>query len=72
MSNYAGLSDNIRVNSAQAAAFLGIKASTLCVWRTTGRYNLSYIKVGRLVQYELGVLRQFLRNRTGVHTGEFK
>lgn len=47
-----------------AAAYLGIKATTLAMWRSTKRYPLPYIKVGRLVQYRKTHLDAFLTNRT--------
>lgn len=60
----------VQVDDKQAAAALGIKASTLSVWRSTGRYNLPYMKVGRLVRYRLSDLAEFLARRTSEHTGE--
>lgn len=47
-----------------AAAYLGIEASTLAMWRSTKRYPLTYIKVGRLVQYRKAHLDAFLALRT--------
>jgi len=60
----------VQVDDKQAAVALGIKASTLSVWRSTGRYNLPYLKVGRLVRYRLSDLAEFLARRTSEHTGE--
>ncbi len=60
----------VQVDDKQAAVALGIKASTLSVWRSTGRYNLPYMKVGRLVRYRLSDLADFLARRTSEHTGE--
>ncbi|HCA00441.1 MULTISPECIES: helix-turn-helix domain-containing protein [Stutzerimonas stutzeri subgroup] len=60
----------VQVDDKQAAVALGIKASTLSVWRSTGRYNLPYMKVGRLVRYRLSDLAEFLARRTSEHTGE--
>jgi hypothetical protein len=47
-----------------AAAFLGVSSGSLEVWRSTKRYNLKYIKVGRLVKYRLSDLEEFLNRRT--------
>jgi len=58
------------LDDKQAAAALGLKASTLSVWRSTGRYNLPYIKVGRLVRYRVSDLAEFMARRTACHTGE--
>lgn len=49
---------------AAAAAYLGIKESTLAVWRCTKRYPLSFVKVGRLVYYNKTALDAFLESRT--------
>ncbi len=47
-----------------AAKYLGVVENTLSVWRSTGRYNLPYIKVGRLVRYRLSDLQAFLVRHT--------
>lgn len=60
----------VQIDDKQAATALGIKASTLSVWRSTGRYNLPYLKVGRLVRYRLSDLAEFLARRTSDRTGE--
>jgi len=60
----------VSVNDKQAAEVLGVKASTLGHWRSVGRYDLQYMKVGRLVRYRLDDLAAFLANRTCTHTGE--
>ncbi|UVJ44295.1 helix-turn-helix domain-containing protein [Pseudomonas sp. LS1212] len=54
----------------QAAFAIDVKTSTLAVWRSTGRYNLPYLKVGRLVKYRISDLAEFLASRTANHTGE--
>lgn len=48
----------------KAAAFLQVKPETLQVWRSTKRYPLAYVKVGRLVRYRQSDLDAFLRVRT--------
>ncbi len=62
------VSDPIHSNSdlltqAEAASFLGLEAKTLAIWRSTKRYPLAYIKVGRLVRYYRADLLEFLENR---------
>lgn len=47
----------------QAADFLGVSVGTLEIWATTKRYNLPYIKVGRLVKYRLSDLERFIESR---------
>lgn len=51
------------LSEQQAAVHLGVKPSTLQVWRSTRRYPLAYIKVGRLVRYRLSALQAFLASR---------
>lgn len=52
-----------QINDKHAAEVLGVKVSTLTNWRTTGRYNLPYIKVGRLVRYRVTDLAAWIANR---------
>jgi len=58
------------LNDSQTAAILSVKPSTLSVWRSTGRVNLPFVKVGRLVRYKAGDIRIFIEKRTQSHTGE--
>ncbi len=60
----------VNVDDKQAAMALGVKPTTLAVWRSTGRYCLPYTKVGRLVRYRVADLAEFLARRTTSHTGE--
>ena len=53
----------------EAADYLGVTKGTLEVWASTGRYNLPYVKIGRLVKYRLGDLLDFIKSRTIEHTG---
>lgn len=48
----------------KAANYLGVTKHTLAVWRSTKRYGIPFIKVGRLVKYRKSVLDAFLENRT--------
>lgn len=52
----------------EAANILGLSEGTLMVWRSTGRYNLTYVKVGRRVMYKLSDVIQFIESRTQFHT----
>lgn len=58
------------LDEAAAAELLGIKRQTLSVWRSTGRYGLPYVKIGRCVRYRRSDLAKFLDDRTVTHTGE--
>lgn len=48
----------------EAAKYLGVTVCTLSVWRCVGRYNIPFIKVGRLVKYRKSALDAFLDRRT--------
>ena len=39
---------------------LGVTVGTLAVWRATKRYNLPYVKVGRLVRYRRSDITDFI------------
>ncbi|MBA2654418.1 MAG: helix-turn-helix domain-containing protein [Gammaproteobacteria bacterium] len=52
----------------EAAHILGISAGTLEVWRSTGRYDLRYIKVGRRVMYRAQDVQAFIEKRSMSHT----
>lgn len=58
----------VHIDDKQAADALGVKPTTLAVWRSTGRYSLPFLKVGRLVKYRLSDLAEFLARRTLSHT----
>jgi len=47
-----------------AADLLDVTPGTLSVWRSTGRYNLPFIKVGRKVRYRRTDLLAWLERRT--------
>ncbi|HNF92695.1 MAG TPA: helix-turn-helix domain-containing protein [Accumulibacter sp.] len=47
-----------------AARFLDNSPGTLSVWRSTGRYNLPFIKIGRNVRYRRADLEAWLAKRT--------
>lgn len=51
-------------DTAEAAEYIGVKENTLTVWRCVGRYDIEYIKVGRLVKYRKSALDAFLERRT--------
>lgn len=60
----------VNVDDKQAALALGVKPNTLAIWRSTGRYSLPFLKVGRLVKYRISDLAEFLYRRTASHTSE--
>lgn len=46
-----------------AADFLGLEPGTLAVWRCNKRYNLPFVKMGRLVKYRESDLLAFIESR---------
>lgn len=58
----------LQLNDRDAALVLGVKTSTLAAWRSTGRYQLRYIKVGRLIRYRVSDLADFLAKFTNTKT----
>lgn len=68
--NLDALPDSHLLDDIDAAAALGIAPGTLSVWRSVGRYNLKFSKIGRRVKYRVGDLREFIARRTATHTGQ--
>lgn len=48
----------------QAAEYLGLRPQTLAIWGMNGRYNLRFVKVGRLCKYRKSDLDKWLESRT--------
>lgn len=61
----------VLVNDITAGLILDTKPSTLAVWRSTGRYNLPFIKMGRRVRYRLSDLLAFIETRSATITPYF-
>lgn len=51
------------LDEAAAGAMLGVSPGTLSVWRSTGRYSLPFLKVGRKVRYRVSDLNAWLEKR---------
>lgn len=54
----------------EAAIYLGVAVQTLHNWRSTGRYRLPCLRVGRLVRYRRSDLDAWLESRKQHHTRE--
>lgn len=52
------------IDPAPAAKILGVAEGTLSVWRSTGRYGLPFVKVGRRVKYSRKAIEDWLESRT--------
>ena len=52
------------LNEVQAASILDTSVGTLQVWRSTGRYKIPFIKIGRNVRYKRADLEAWIESRT--------
>lgn len=52
----------------ETAKRLGILTKTLEVWRCTQRYDLPFVKVGRLVRYRENDIEAFIESRLQLQT----
>lgn len=48
----------------EAAAFIGFEPQTLAVWRSTGRHDLPFVRVGRSIRYRRADLEAWLDAHT--------
>ena len=55
---------NDLVGEVRAAEILDVSPGTLQVWRSTGRYGIPFVKVGRRVKYRLSALQAWIESRT--------
>jgi excisionase family DNA binding protein len=44
----------------EVADLFDVSPQTLASWRTTGRYDLPFLKIGRLVRYRASDVEEFL------------
>lgn len=58
------MADNDLVTSKEAARYLGVCPATIMKWRVRNRYNLPFIRIGRMCKYRLSDLAKFLENHT--------
>jgi excisionase family DNA binding protein len=57
-----------RLSNQEAASYLGLKPQTLDVWRSSGRYSLPFVKIGRRVFYRKSDLEAFIESRIQTKT----
>jgi excisionase family DNA binding protein len=48
----------------QAAAYLGIAVQTLAMWKWAKRYDLPFVKIGRLIKYRRSDLDAFIHRHS--------
>ena len=63
-SPHGDIMENNLLDEKQAAEFLTVKPETLSVWRSTGRYKIPFVKIGRRVRYRRADLDAWLESRT--------
>ena len=51
------------LTAEEVSDLLGVTTHTLAVWRCVGRYNLPYVKSGRLVRYRESDVHSFIEKR---------
>lgn len=51
------------IDDHAAAAMLDVSRGTLSVWRSTGRYSLPFVKIGRKVRYRRTDVLAWLEKR---------
>lgn len=56
--------DDSLLDTQGAAKFLKIPASTLVKWRSTGAFNVPYIKIGRACRYRKTDLINYIERHT--------
>ena len=56
--------ENSLLTRKEAADFLGCREITLAQWKSTNRYSLPVVKVGKLAKYRYGDLVEFVKRRT--------
>jgi hypothetical protein len=54
---------SLLLSRKEAAAYLGVAEQTLAIWKTTGRYSLPVVKIGRLAKYRKSDLDAFIASR---------
>lgn len=58
------INKNRLLTRKEAADYLGVKEITLACWKSTKRYSIPVVKVGRLAKYRYGDLLGFVEKRT--------
>ncbi len=56
------------VTPKEVSKSINVTEGTLQVWRSTGRYDLPYIKVGGKVMYRISDVNKFIESRQYSHT----
>ncbi len=54
----------------EAAAYLGNQPQTLAAWRSSGRYGLQFVRVGRAIRYRESDLKSWMERRTATSVAQ--
>ena len=57
------------LTEGQVAELLGLKPQTLAAWRSTGRVEIPYVKIGKAVRYKPQDVVAYLQDNTCLSTG---
>lgn len=49
----------------ETARHLGVSVQTLAIWRCKRRYNLPFVRIGRLIKYQSAVVAAHMKNGIG-------
>ena len=55
--------NSVLLTKEDVSTILGVSVGTLAVWRTTNRYDLPYVKSGRLIRYREEDVQAFINSR---------
>jgi excisionase family DNA binding protein len=55
----------------EAAAYLGIAPQTLSIWKWAKRYDLPFVKIGRLVKYKRSDLDAFIERHSTCQRSDY-
>jgi len=66
------VAENTLLRPYDVSKMIGVTVETLCVWRSTKRVNLKFIKIGKNVMYRLTDVNQFIAENSFSHTAESK
>jgi predicted site-specific integrase-resolvase len=60
------------ISAIRAAQQLGVSTKTLDNWRSSGKSELNFVKVGWLIKYKQEDIDNYINTNTFKHTGESK
>jgi len=58
------------IDSKELEIGLGVADGTSAVWRSTGRHDLPYFKIGRRIRYRLNDVAKFILSRRRTSTAQ--